>query len=190
MKNTYIIIILIFCISCRNTDVKRPENVNEEVTVILNTFENGIVWVSKNDFKDMYLQTKNLPNKVVERRRKYTITDSLFSIRKFKTSLFDKIGENVKKTCAFQFVPVKSANPNGFEIIRMDKAIARSDYDYNGNLTFSRVIFNHKRNRAKYYFEQSILFSAQRGWGMGTYIYAKKINSIWIFDKKELVWIV
>jgi len=28
-----------------------------------------------------------------------------------------------------------------------------------------------------------------RGWGMGTYIYAKKIKGIWIFDKKEELWI-
>jgi len=189
MKNTYIILILILCISCQKTDVKRPENVNEEITVILNTFENGVVWVSKNDFKDMHLQAKNLPNKAVKRRRKYTITDSLLSLKKFKSFRFDKIGENVKKTCLFEFVPVKNANPNGFEIIKMDKEIARKDFDYNGNLTFSRVIFNLKRNRAKYYFEQSILFSAERGWGMGTYIYAKKINNIWVFDKKDLVWI-
>ncbi|MNT83554.1 hypothetical protein D3C72_2234430 [compost metagenome] len=78
---------------------------------------------------------------------------------------------------------------DGFEIISADIDTIKLDLNYNGNLTFSRVIFNKEGNRAKYYFEQSIMFSKYRGWGMGTYIYAKKINDKWVFDRGDQVWI-
>ncbi|MNK36138.1 hypothetical protein D3C87_546810 [compost metagenome] len=189
MKNAFIIITLIFCFGCQNGKLKKEENVNEEVTVILNTFEKGIVWVSKNDFKDMYALTKNLPHKEVKRIRKYSVTDSLFSMNKFKSLYYQKHGKYVKSTVAFQFKSFKSMKSDGFEIISADIDTIKLDLNYNGNLTFSRVIFNKEGNRAKYYFEQSIMFSKYRGWGMGTYIYAKKINDKWVFDRGDQVWI-
>ncbi|WP_316802070.1 hypothetical protein [Pedobacter nototheniae] len=169
--------------------MEKHDNVNEEVTVILNTFENGIVWVSKNDFKEMYLSAKQLPYTPVKRRRKYTVTDSLFSMNKFRSLYYEKQGKYIKKSIAFPFQLFKTTNIDGFEIINTSKKNAESDVNYNGNLTFSRVIFNKERNRAKYYFEQSILISKDRGWGMGTYIYAKKVKGIWVFEKEDEVWI-
>ncbi|GAA4214554.1 hypothetical protein GCM10022289_48270 [Pedobacter jeongneungensis] len=189
MKSAFIIITLIFCFGCQNGKPEKEENVNEEVTVILNTFEKGIVWVSKNDFKDMYPEAKNLPHKEVKRRRKYSVTDSLFSVNQFKSLAYEKHGKYVKNTVAFRFKPFKSINSDGFEIINTNIGTVKSDLNYNGNLTFSRVIFNKARNRAKYYFEQSIMISEYRGWGMGTYIYAKKINGQWVFDREDQVWI-
>ncbi|PWS32288.1 hypothetical protein [Pedobacter paludis] len=189
MKNV-IVILLVFCFGCTNKAPEKKENVNEEVQVILNTFANGIYWVSENDFKDMQAEVHHLPLKITKRLRKYTVTDSLLSMGEFRFAHSDTAGKLIKKTVPFQFETFKNFKDIvGFEIIKASKNVAELDSNYNGNLTFSRVIFNYQRNRAQYYFEQSKTVGVGRGWGMGTYIYAKKIKGIWTFDKKEELWI-
>jgi len=191
MKNTILIALILF-FGCKEKKSQKPQNVNEEVQVILNTFQKGIVWVSKDDFKDMSAQIlaerNHLTYKIREKIRKYTVTDSLLSMREFKYSGSDTVGKHLKKTLPLQFKALKDSL-KGYEIIRKSLKIAELDSNYNGNLTFSRVIFNKERNRAKYYFEQYKMVSEHRGWGMGTYIYAKKVNGIWVFDKIDEVWI-
>lgn len=189
MKNI-IVILLVFCFGCKYKSPEKQENVNEEVQVILNTFAKGIYWVSENDFKNMHAEIHHLPLKKAKRIRKYTVTDSLLSMREFTFSHSDTAGKSIKKTVSFRFKSFKNSKDTvGFEIIKASEKVAELDSNYNGNLTFSRVIFNKERNRAKYYFEQSKMVGISRGWGMGTYIYAKKIKGIWVFDKKEEVWI-
>lgn len=192
MKNAISILAISLLFGCKPKEtkvIKVKENVNEEVQVILKTFANGIVWVSENDFKEMNAGNHNLPHKKLNRIRKYTTTDSLLSINDFKSLGYLKTEKKVKGTVAYFFCGLKESNLNGYEIIKENIVVARRDSNYNGNLTFSRVIFNKERNRAKYYFEQVKLIGESRGWGMGTYIYAKKVNGIWVFDKKEDAWI-
>ncbi|KQS35411.1 hypothetical protein ASG14_14620 [Pedobacter sp. Leaf194] len=146
--------------------------------------------MSENDFKNMHAEIHHLPLKKAKRTRKYTVTDSLLSMREFRFAHSDTAGKSIKKTVPFRFKAFKNSKDMvGFEIIKASKNVAELDSNYNGNLTFSRVIFNKEGNLAKYYFEQGKMVGIGRGWGMGTYIYAKKIKGIWVFDKKEEVWI-
>lgn len=192
MKNAFLIIAILLLSGCKPEVTKVPEkheNVNEEVKVILNTFSNGIVWVSKNDFKEMHAKNHNLQHKKVNRIRKYTTTDSLLSMNDFKSLDYQETKKKLNGTVAYSFKALKESNLNGYEIIKENIMVARKDSNYNGNLTFSRVIFNKQRNKAKYYFEQYKVVGERRGWGTGTYIYAKKVNGVWVFDKKEEAWI-
>lgn len=52
MKNV-IVILLIFCFGCGYETHENRENVDEEVQVILNTFENAVTAVSENDFDEL-----------------------------------------------------------------------------------------------------------------------------------------
>jgi len=192
MKNAILVITVLFLFGCTPKATKElnvKENVNEEVEVILNTFENGIVWVSENDFEEMHAEIHHLPYKKNKRLRKYTITDSLLSMNDFKFFNNQKNKKEIKNTIAYPFKVTKKQTPNGFEIIKEKIALAIKDRNYNGHLTFSRVIFNKKRDRAKYYFEQTKFVSVRSSWGMGACIYAQKVNGIWMFDKKEDTWI-
>ena len=188
MKDVILIIALVLCIGCMSSQNKGRENVNEEAQVILKTFENGIVWVSESDFEDMNAENHGYPNEDSNKLRKYTTTDSLFSMDKFKLSHHERNAGVIKKTVAFYFKALKKEGVNRFEIVKTSQNMINADKNYNGNLTFGRVLFNNRRDRAKYYFEQHKSIG-RRGWGMGTYIYAKKINGFWVFDTAEEAWI-
>ncbi|WP_421945949.1 hypothetical protein [Pedobacter sp.] len=185
----FIIIICIIFFGCKNKAKDRLQNVNEEVQVILNTFENGIIAVSENDFKVMHAKIHQIHTKAIKSVRKYTVTDSLLSMSEFQ--YFNRTYKLIptKTTVPFEFKASKHSFSRNFEIIKISRKEAKLDSNYNGNLTFSRVIFNKERNKAKYYFEQSKLIGLRGVWGMGTYIYAKKVNGVWIFDKEEELWI-
>ena len=188
MKKAFIIV-SILCMGCQYKSAEKPEIINEEIQVILNTFEIAVTAVSENDFEDLKAEIKNIPYKKVTRAHKYTVKDSLLSMDRFKFSHYEKKGKHRKETVGCDFKKFHGIKKYSFKILEIDMKIAESDPDYNGHLTFSRVVFNRQRNRARYYFEQSKLISVGRGWGMGVYIYAKKVNGIWIFDKEEDAWI-
>ncbi|RZK18932.1 MAG: hypothetical protein EOO86_08880 [Pedobacter sp.] len=187
MKKAFIII-SILCLGCQYKSAEKQEIISEEIQVILNTFEIAVTAVAENNFEDLKAEIRNIPYRKVNRMHKYTVKDSLLSMDSFKFSHYEKKGKHIKKTVGYDFKKIHTKKYS-FKILKIDVKIAESDPDYNGHLTFSRVVFNKQRNRARYYFEQSKLIGMGRGWGMGVYIYAKKVNGIWVFDKEEDVWI-
>ena len=210
MKNV-IVILLIFCFGCGYETHENRENVDEEVQVILNTFENAVIAVSENDFDELRramvqfrpkggkeINLSKIPKVPINRKHLYLTNDTLnetgqklsnnLSSKSIAISIHpDSIGEILKNT-KLKFLPANlTTNSKKYEI-RNDSSVIH-DRNFNGNLIFTRVVFNKNKTRACYVFSQSKKVGYQNFWSMGTIIYAKKVNGVWVFDKEEGLWI-
>jgi|GEM_PF-1393295 len=206
MKNV-IVILLVFCFGCRYGTSEDKENVNEEVQVILNTFENAAVAVSENDFDELRrtmvrfrpkgskgINLSKIPKVPLYRKHLYLTNDTLnetgqkLSSKQKSMSIHpDSIGEILKST-KLKFLPANlTTNTKKYEI-RNDSSVIH-DRNFNGSLIFTRVVFNKNKTRACYVFSQSKKVGYQNFWSMGTIIYAKKVSGIWVFDREEELWI-
>ncbi len=204
------ILIFLFLLSCKHET--SLTNVKDELAVIHQTFEKATTGMSKNDYKDMkkYMQrfrndisntvlNDSLRNSAKKRIHVYLAEDSLFSLQSFSqfkipiyeefiakmdvdslfTSLIDSHQKSVK-------IDLKTETPF-YQIIT--KEALKDKSNYNGTLRFSRVVFNKKRTKACYYFEQNILLTPDRGWDMGTVVFAEKKNGKWMYVKDEYLFI-
>ncbi|MFC4212182.1 hypothetical protein ACFOWA_13370 [Pedobacter lithocola] len=210
MKNITFIL-LVFCSGCRYETSEIQENVDEEVQVILNTFENAAVAVSENDSEELRrtkvrfppkgskeINLSKIPKVPLNRKHLYLTNDTLNEIsQKLFNNLSskqrgiiihpDSIGEILKNT-NLKFSPANlTTNSKKYEI-RNDSSVIH-DRNFNGNLIFTRVVFNKNKTRACYVFSQSKKVGYQNFWSMGTIIYAMKVNGIWVFDREEELWI-
>lgn len=207
-----LIFILIIAVGLFSSCSQQPkiENIKEEIFVITSTFYKATYAMSKNDHLDMMRFGPLFPP---AGSPKFTITsdtalragkhlfladDSLFSIRSFKffspkalankeinpDSIYQLLWSRTHKSIKANFV-IDSISYQ----ISNDKSIKKNE-DFNGTLTFSRVVFNKEKNKACYYFEQYILIGTSRGWGVGNVVYAELKNGKWVFVREENIWIV
>lgn len=202
------ILALTLLVSCR--PAPNMEAAQEEVAVIHQTFEKAVTAVSKNDLKDLEFYVKRFRNDTSsllsraihndkQRFHLYSAPDSLFFLQSFSqvglpinkefvekmdvdslfASLIKSFGTTIKvklktKTLSYQILSKESLKENK---------------NFNGMLKFSRVMFNKSRTKACYYFEQSILIGLERGWAMGTVVFAEKKNGKWVYLKDKYLFI-
>ncbi|WP_316786102.1 hypothetical protein [Pedobacter frigiditerrae] len=208
MSKIFILIIAVGLFSgC--TQQPKIENMEEEILVIHSTFYKATYAMSKNDHHDMMRFGPIFPpagspkfkitNDTALRAGKHLFLaeDSLFSINSFRFfSPKVRTNKEINPDSIYQLLQSrthKSLKAN-FSIdsisyrISDDKSLKKNE-DFNGTLTFSRVVFNKQKNKACYYFEQYILIGTSRGWGVGNVVYAEKKNGNWVFVKEENIWI-
>lgn len=199
MKKIYLVyFVIISLLSCRAKDY------TEEILVIHQTFEQATVAVSDNDLHDMMRFGPKFPpasapafiaSDTLKRAGKhlYLATDSLLPIKSFRFGPKNATGALEKLLLANNqhsiYVKLTSKNKTYQIANKLDTSI-RHHPDFNGNLSFSHVVFNEDRTQACYYFEQSKLIGESKGWGMGTLVFATKQNGIWVFTRVEEIWIV
>lgn len=196
-----------FLFSC----VQQPnkENVKEEILVIHSTFYKATYAMSKNDWHDAMRfgpmfppagspKFKISPDTTLRAgKHLYLAEDSLFSISSFRffnpkaltnkkispDSIYQLLGSRAHQSIKASFI----IDTISYKITN-DKFI-KDNGDFNGDLKFSRVIFNENKTKACYYFEQYVSIGISRGWGMGVVVFAEKRNGKWIFVNVKEIWI-
>lgn len=176
---------------------------DEEVQVIHQTFEQATVGVSENDFHNMLRLGPSFPppgaNPLAKRdtalrkvRHLYEATDSLFNPAHFKSmpNKFDHaLANRLAQTSLRSEFAELAINETDYQLVKANhQSTLFLDKNFNGKLSFSRVVFNENRTEACYYFEQSRKIS-HGGWGMGTLVFATKKDGRWIFKRAKEIWI-
>ncbi len=199
MKKIYLI-----CLMAIGACGCQPLNsLDEEILVIHQTFEQATVGVSENDFHNLVRFGPTFPppgakplakrdTALREARHLYEATDSLFNPKHFKylPAKFDHVlAKRLVETSLESEFAELAKNESGYELVKTNARSALFlDKNFNGKLSFSRVVFNADRTEACYYFEQSRKIS-HGGWGMGTLVFAIKKDGKWIFKSAEEIWI-
>lgn len=208
MRQIFILIIAVgFFSSC--SQQPKIENIEEEILVINSTFYKATYAMSKNDLHDMKRFGPLFPpagspkfkitadTALRAGKHIFLADDSLFSIGSFKffspkalankeinpDSIYQLLRSRTHKSLKANFV-IDSISYQ----ISNDKSVKKNK-DFNGTLTFSRVVFNKNKNKACYYFEQYVLIGTSGGWGMGNVVYAELKNGNWVFVRDENIWI-
>jgi hypothetical protein len=188
-----------FLFSCVQQSTK--ENVKEEILVIHSTFYKATYAMSKNDWHDAmrfgpmfppsgapkFKVTSDTALKAV--KHLYIIKDSLNSITVFNfrpkkaSNELEKLLLTTKHKSTFA---VLSKKHSAYEIFSIRDTSIIKKGDFNGELSFSRVVFNTQKTKACYYFDQYLKSSK---WGMGAVVYAEKIKGKWVFVRYEEIWV-
>ena len=206
MRQIFILITLTVLISCKT----QVEDASEEVLVIQQTFEKAVYAMSKNDWEyarpfirkfPPLGESSNTSKKIyTEKPTKhfYIVNDTLFNTKHFllfsktlktdnKILLHPDSIEQILKQGKLKSLTAKLVIDTSAYATKTDSSFAKNK-NFNGSVSFSRVVFNSKRNIACYYMSQHLNMGG-RGWGMGTIVFAKKQKGKWIFVREEEIWI-
>lgn len=208
MRKIFILFIVVTLFSSC-IEQSKTENVSEEILVIQSTFHKATYAMSKHDQHDMMRFGPKFPpagspkHKITKDtalrggKHLFLAEDSLFSISSFRffspkaqedkiinpDSIYQLLQSRLHQSIKANFV----IDTLSYQITN-EKSIKKNG-DFNGTLTFSRVVFNKKKNKACYYFEQYLLIGASRGWEMGSVVYAEKRKGKWFFVREDGIWI-
>ncbi len=171
-------------------------NIKSEIAVIQQTFYETTVMMAENDRADSkYDIPRFLPNvdtvtyftKPPNYKQKmgvpiYYMVDTLYNVDGYKFSV--RAGDSSKLVQQL----LKSKLPRINAVFKSDslnyyasgiKLGYNENGNYNGEVRFSRVVFNEDQTQACYYLTQYYDLGS-RGWGMGMFIIAEKRKSGWV----------
>ncbi len=184
------LIISLIALGCGNR-----ANVDDEIAVLQQTFYKTTVMMAENHLADLkYDMPRFLPNvdtityfkKPPNYKQKmgipiYYIVDTLYNVDRYKfaptSGDSSKLVQQLLKSKAPKInVVFKSDTLNYF--LSKRKLRYKENGNYNGEMRFSRVVFNEDKTRACYYLTQYYNIGS-RGWGMGSFVIAEKRKNGW-----------
>ncbi len=200
MKNIISLLMLVVLASCQPS-----QNINDEVSVIQSTFYKATTMMAQNAWKDMQYNTPKFlpgtdtatyiakPKGYVNKMGTpiYFMKDTLSNMTEFnlggKSKYKSPLVNQLLKSKLKEIHVVFKEMPQKY-LITKHRMKYNENGNYNGDVHFSRVVFNNDKTRACYYLGQYYNMNG-RGWGMGVFVIAKKVNNSWLLESVIDDWI-
>ncbi len=184
------LIISLIALGCGNR-----ANVEDEIAVLQQTFYKTTVMMAENGWADSkYDIPRFLPNvdtvtylkKPPNYKQKmgipiYYIVDTLYNVDRYKfaptSGDSSKLVQQLLKSKATKINVVFKTDSLNYYLSKR-KLRYKENGNYNGEMSFSRVVFNEDKTQACYYVTQYYNIES-RGWGMGNFVIAEKRKNGW-----------